>query len=1109
MSANARSSDFPFPYAISGGAIEPGDPSYVTRRADDELFEGLRRGEYCYVLTPRQMGKTSLMVRVATRLREAGTAVALIDLTSIGHNLDVEQWYTSLRAAVGEELDLDRELAAFWREHAELPPLDRLKRAIRDVVLERCPRPVVIFIDEIDYVRPLPFSTDEFFAAIRACFNDRARDPRLRRLTFCMLGTVTPAELIQDPRSTPFNIGRRIELNDFTRDEAARLAWGLSCDRAKADRLMDRIYHWTGGQPYLTQSLCHAVAQNPEIDGPSGVDRVCADLFFTEHARRTDKNLQFAGNYLTLNQAEDRRAALLDLYAKVRDGRQIRDDETNPLHGALRLSGLVRVVDGILRIRNRIYNRVFGRSWIRENLPDAEVRRQRAAFRRGVFRTGSVAAFVIAGVLLGALLFFHQYRRAEKAEQAQIRAREETERVQMQAEQAQIWSQIWSLLNAEPVSVPTILKSLDQSRSKMMPHLRDLQRQTDLPEKARVRVNLALLPSEPGLIDPLKESLLKADPQEFWLIREVLLPYGKTWKEDLWKLVEKPEIPKDRRLNAVCALALYDPNDPRWNRNSVVEVLNHPSLGEWMEALRPAQHALLAPLINLFTKSSEPDVRNVVMKILSEFEVDQVDDLVDLITTDPFIRPKADQKTRAKWKQKWVAPLKATISKLRVHIARAINRLNSVLDKEGLPTCNQGDSRVIPEDDRDALARRQANVALALLCLGKADRVWPLLGHTPDPRLRTYLINQIGPLGVDPQVLIARLNAESDASTRRALILALGEYPDESLLSGSRESLVNKLLRTYRDDPDPGIHAAIDWLLRLCWELGGEIQQIDEQMASQRPKDNRLWYVNRQEQTLAVVRGPVEFQMGSPDYEVGRESDEDIHSERINRTFAIASKETTVKQFLRFRPEHLDSKRSSPKPDEQPITEVSWYQAAQYCRWLSEQEGISEDQMCFPPVDEIGPSMTLPPNYLSRTGYRLPTEAEWEFACRAGATTCRPYGNDPRMLPNYAWYASFFSIEGHEHAERVGLLKPNDLGLFDALGNVGEWCMDWYAPYTSRPDGRFIEELQFGESGKNRVFRGGSFLSVSSKVRCASRHSSKSPETTYNSVGFRVARTLP
>ena len=359
-------------------------------------------------------------------------------------------------------------------------------------------------------------------------------------------------------------------------------------------------------------------------------------------------------------------------------------------------------------------------------------------------------------------------------------------------------------------------------------------------------------------------------------------------------------------------------------------------------------------------------------------------------------------------------------------------------------------------------------------CLGQADRVWPLLNHTPDPRLRTYLIHQIGPLGVDPQVLIAQLNAKSDVSTRRALILALGVYPDESLSPDSREPLVDKLLRTYRDDPDPGIHAAIDWLLRL-WGHGDEIRQIDEQMASQRPKDDRLWYVNRQGQTLAVVRGPVEFLMGSPGYETGRESRRG-HTPRTDRPNFCHRHQRDHGRTVLAVPAQAPLFQTMSLELDRPIIQVSWYQAARYCRWLSEQEGISEDQMCFPPLEEISPSMTLPANYLSRTGYRLPTEVEWEFVCRAGATTCRPHGNDLRMLRNYAWYASPF-IEGQKHAMPVGVLKPNDLGLFDVLGNVGEWCMDWYAPYASRPGGRFIEDLLFGEPGKNRVFRGGSFLS--------------------------------
>ena len=233
------------------------------------------------------------------------------------------------------------------------------------------------------------------------------------------------------------------------------------------------------------------------------------------------------------------------------------------------------------------------------------------------------------------LRYSQQCRRAEKAEQAQIRAQEENE--------------IWSLLYAEPKSVPSILTSLEESRSQLMPlpRLRALQCKADLPEKQRIRVHLALLPSDPSLIGSLKESLLKADPQDFGLIRERLLPYSKTLKEDLWKLVENPnpEIRKDQRFRAACALALYDPDDHRWNGMASAKTLiaeNHHLLGEWMEALRPAHHALLAPLIDLFRNSQEPEVRNAAANILAEFGADQVDVLADMITSDLYIRPKPE-----------------------------------------------------------------------------------------------------------------------------------------------------------------------------------------------------------------------------------------------------------------------------------------------------------------------------------------------------------------------------------------------------------------------------------------------------------------------------------
>ena len=227
----------------------------------------------------------------------------------------------------------------------------------------------------------------------------------MRRLSFCLLGTVTPSELIEDPNTTPFNIGRRIELNDFTEAEAATLARGLGRDEQTAARLMRRIYHWTGGQPYLTQSFCRAVAEAPQVVDATGVDRICQSLFFTGHARATDKNLQFVGGHL-LNQEDQRRASLLDLYAKVHCGRAaIPDDETNPLCATLRLSGLVRVVDGRLRDRNRIYRRVFDREWVQANMPDAEKRRQRRAYRLGLLRASAVAAVLFA--MAGAGLWWY------------------------------------------------------------------------------------------------------------------------------------------------------------------------------------------------------------------------------------------------------------------------------------------------------------------------------------------------------------------------------------------------------------------------------------------------------------------------------------------------------------------------------------------------------------------------------------------------------------------------------------------------------------------------------------------------------------------------------
>ncbi|HLK60312.1 MAG TPA: AAA-like domain-containing protein, partial [Chthonomonadaceae bacterium] len=407
-------------FYISGGTLPVTAPSYVERRADYDLFDSLQQGEFCYVLTSRQMGKSSLMMRTGVHLREAGLGVVTLDLTALGRNLTMEQWYRSLCSRIGEPLNLEEEIEAFWEEHAHLSPLQRWTEALRHVVLEQFVERVVIFIDEIDFVRNLTFDTDEFFAAIRACYNRRAEDPAFHRLTFCLLGVALPSELIRNAQMTPFNIGRRISLNDFSSQEASVLAERLHSDKKVASRLLERILYWTGGHPYLTQKLCQAVAQenSPASDTPgvttdNRVDRLCAELFLSNTVRVGESNLMFVANSI-LNSGQDV-ASLLDLYRRIWSGKRVVDDEASLLVSVLKLSGVIRAEGGFLQVRNRIYERVFDRRWIQDNMPGAELRRQRAAYFLGLLRAISVSLVLLTCIGSLAVVAFFQYERAELA----------------------------------------------------------------------------------------------------------------------------------------------------------------------------------------------------------------------------------------------------------------------------------------------------------------------------------------------------------------------------------------------------------------------------------------------------------------------------------------------------------------------------------------------------------------------------------------------------------------------------------------------------------------------------------------------------------------------
>jgi hypothetical protein len=252
-----------------------------------------------------------------------------------------------------------------------------------------------------------------------------------------------------------------------------------------------------------------------------------------------------------------------------------------------------------------------------------------------------------------------------------------------------------------------------------------------------------------------------------------------------------------------------------------------------------------------------------------------------------------------------------------------------------------------------------------------------------------------------------------------------------------------------------------------------------------RPADGRKWFVNSQMQTMLIIEAPGTFKIGSPEHEPTRDGSEILRDATIDYTFAISAHEVTIEQFERS---GVDPRDHGGKGD-RPAGFVKWSDAVRYCRWLGEQqaEGIYPEEQCYPDRHSIGPGMKLPPDYLTRTGYRLPTPEEWEFAARAGALTSRFFGNSERLLERYACCA----VNSSDQTSHVGQFRPNPLGLFDVYGNVSEWCDAGPASFDT----------------PGRQIRGGAYRSTPKFLRSAMA-AEAGPEDSISVIGFRIVKTL-
>ncbi len=709
-------------------------------------------------------------------------------------------------------------------------------------------------------------------------------------------------------------------------------------------------------------------------------------------------------------------------------------------------------------------------------------------------RLAATLACVICVALIGSLWQNHQLGNAI----AQV----ESERIATR--ESRIHGIMNAIRNAETRNVPVLIAELS-------PHLEmavtTLANQFDASESETEKVNVAmsLVSHDPVYVKYLADRLLDLPPSDVSAACDILTPFKSDLALRYWEILEHTTNdgalragPRGsaRILSAASALAAFDPDSEKWNRESIASIVAFHLLNEnplhsaaWIQLLEPIAPFLNDPLVAVFRNwdgtHSQVEVR-MATTILGYFCRDTPNMLLDLI-----LDANPSQFT-AFFETCQVFPETA-----QSHLRRSL----LALQQEPLAF------------DDTITARRHANATIALLRLGDVDVAMQSLKLEPNPTVRTRIIHQVSALNVPPSIFIDRLSSEKDVAIRRAMILCLGELADR-ITDNEKQQMQATLLSMYETDPDCGVHGACFWALQQLKSdstIRDRLVQIDNRLETGKPEGLRNWYRTRHDgHTFAIIKGPVEFEIGSsPDTDHFRDRDEDPRWKRIDRTFAIGTAEVSMKQFQPFvetapptihKPFHYAGYTPA---DDLPQISVNWYVAANFCNWLSEMEGIPKEQWCYP--DLIAAGMQMPEDYLSRTGYRLPTECEWEFACRAGSTTTRHFGQDLVFFDRYAWHID----SARDRPHPVARLKPNDHGLFDLYGNAMEWCQS--GAEVSLPDQLDDVESHFLVTDKDidsRVLRGGSFATNSRYTRTAYRQAFSTVAAGVE-LGIRVARTMP
>lgn len=648
-----------------------------------------------------------------------------------------------------------------------------------------------------------------------------------------------------------------------------------------------------------------------------------------------------------------------------------------------------------------------------------------------------------------------------------------------------------SIASTDISELPRLVEQLPRYRRWVQDDLLSLATDESNNRKQRLNASLAVL-SMNSQDDLLAHPLLpRCTLSEFPVVRDSLRPYKEDLSDALWKEL-RHGTDSFSRLLAGMALASYEPDRGDWTEDDALflatQLVESPPKDQHAirESLRPIGGRLSKPLQAAFRSLTSGETKkNSAAYAIADFSQD---DPLLLIRLAMFATPEQFK------------ILYSAVSSESAGRDEVVAFLRSVAGEQPTPD--------LTEQQRVLLGKRRAGAAIFLLRLGLVDDVLNAFTFVDDPESLTQFIHQYRARGVTIHELIRCLNTAERLKhhyARLAMLLAMGEFAVSEVDQTTRTSLIDRLKETYANDDSSAIHATVGWLLRQ-WGASDDVDRVDKTPIPYDTTGKREWFVQQAADdyfTMVVFRSG-EFTLGSDEREAGRRDGEKRTSVRFSRAYAMTDREVTLEQYSRYIKPPRFPFDDPPRPD-YPMSGASWIDAVRYCGIITgKAQRLTKKDQCYAAVADMKKMKNPPspvdwPYDLTKRGFRLPTEAEWEHACRAGMSTAFGFGNDRDLLEHYGW----FLMNADARPHRVVQLRPNLRGLFDMHGNAFEWCNCWNsidAPSGVDPTGP--------AEGKYRSIRGGGWSTYVRGCRAGSRLGYL-PTLRAAQYGFRMVMTLP